>query len=84
MGASTSQECQTPRGSAVNLRTDPRLTVHLQGAQAADLAGTARVIDDDAERRTIFAKVVRVWRGQDVETMTRHSPLIEVSLADGA
>jgi deazaflavin-dependent oxidoreductase (nitroreductase family) len=68
------------RAWLLNLRADPRLILHLHGAQPADLAGTARVIDDEAERRAIFARVVRVWRGQDVETMTRYSPLIEVTL----
>jgi deazaflavin-dependent oxidoreductase (nitroreductase family) len=68
------------RAWLLNLRADPRLTVHLSGAQQADLAGTARIIDDDAERREVLARVVRVWRGQDIETMTRYSPLIEVTL----
>jgi deazaflavin-dependent oxidoreductase (nitroreductase family) len=72
------------RAWLLNLQADPRLTVHLHGATPVDLAGRARVIADDAERRAIFAQVVRVWRGQDIETMTRYSPLIEVSLTDGA
>jgi deazaflavin-dependent oxidoreductase (nitroreductase family) len=63
-----------------NLTADPRLTFHLKGAVAADLPATARVITDEAERRAVFARVVKVWRGQDIETMTRHSPLIEVSI----
>ena len=68
------------RAWLLNLRADPRLTVHLSGAPGADLAGTARIIDDDAERREVLARVMRVWRGQDIETMTRYSPLIEVTL----
>ena len=36
---------------------------------------------DEAERRTVFARIVQVWHGQEVETMTRHSPLIEVTIA---
>jgi deazaflavin-dependent oxidoreductase (nitroreductase family) len=63
-----------------NLAANPRLTFHLKGAVAADLPATARIIDDEAERRAIFARIVEVWRGQDVETMTRHSPLIEVTI----
>ena len=30
----------------------------------------------------MFAEVVRVWTGQDLETMTAYSPLIEVTLDD--
>ena len=63
-----------------NLGADPRLIVHLKGALAADLPARARVITDETERRAVFARIVRVWRGQDVETMTRHSPLIEVAI----
>jgi hypothetical protein len=48
----------------------------------ADLPAIARIIEDDAERREIFARLVKVWRGQEVETMTLHSPLIEVTLTD--
>ena len=63
-----------------NLTANPRLTVHLKGAVAVDLPATARIITDEAERRAVFARIVQVWRGQDVETMTRHSPLIEVTI----
>jgi deazaflavin-dependent oxidoreductase (nitroreductase family) len=63
-----------------NLAAEPRFTFHLKGAIAADLAATARIITDEAERRAVFARIVQVWRGQDVETMTQHSPLIEVTI----
>jgi hypothetical protein len=56
------------------------ITFHLKGAIAADLAATARIITDEAERRAVFALIVQVWRGQDLEAMTRHSPLIEVTI----
>jgi deazaflavin-dependent oxidoreductase (nitroreductase family) len=67
-----------------NLAADPHFTFHLKGRVAADLPATARVITDENERRAIFAEVVKVWRGQDVETMTKDSPLIEVTLEDRA
>lgn len=70
------------RAWLLNLAADPRLTVHLKGSVNADLAASARIISDEAERRAVFANVVRVWRGQEIETMTRFSPLIEVTLAD--
>jgi deazaflavin-dependent oxidoreductase (nitroreductase family) len=64
-----------------NLRADPRLTIHLKGSVRADLPATSREVTDDAERRAIFTWVVsHAWHQQDVEVMTRESPLIEVSL----
>jgi deazaflavin-dependent oxidoreductase (nitroreductase family) len=65
-----------------NLAADPHFTLHLKGSVAADLPATARIITDEVERRAVFAEVVRVWRGQDVETMTKDSPLIEVTVDD--
>jgi deazaflavin-dependent oxidoreductase (nitroreductase family) len=63
-----------------NLEADPHFTFHLKGQLSADLPATARIVTDEAERRSIFERVAQVWKGQDVETMVRHSPLIEVSL----
>jgi len=63
-----------------NLLADPHFTFHLKRPVAADLPATARVITDDAERRAVFERVVTVWTNQDIETMTRHSPLIEVTI----
>jgi deazaflavin-dependent oxidoreductase (nitroreductase family) len=66
-----------------NLRADPRMTFHLKGAVRADLPATARVIDDEAERRAIMPHIARNWRRNDVDVMVAYSPLIEVDL-DGA
>jgi deazaflavin-dependent oxidoreductase (nitroreductase family) len=63
-----------------NLEADPRLTFHLKDRVQADLPGTARVIEDEAERRTVLAQVARNWQRADLEAMIRHSPLIEVTL----
>jgi deazaflavin-dependent oxidoreductase (nitroreductase family) len=62
-----------------NLEADPRLTFHLKAIVQADLAATARIITEPAERREILEKVARVWR-RDPEEMIAHSPLIEVSI----
>ena len=71
----------TTRGWLHNLRADPRLIVHLKGEVKADLTATAREITDEAERRAVLRWVVEhAWRQQDVETMTRLSPLIEVEI----
>jgi deazaflavin-dependent oxidoreductase (nitroreductase family) len=70
------------RAWLLNLEADPRFTFHLKRPVAADLPATARIITDEAERRAVFTEVVKVWTRQDLETMTRHSPLIEVFIAD--
>lgn len=62
-----------------NLEADPRLTFHLKAIAEADLAATARIITEPAERREILEKVARVWH-RDPEEMIAHSPLIEVSI----
>lgn len=68
------------RSWLANLEADPRLTFHLKGAVRADLAATAREVTDAAERRAVLREVVKTWTNQDVETMTRYSPLIEVTI----
>jgi deazaflavin-dependent oxidoreductase (nitroreductase family) len=67
-----------------NLAADPHFTFHLKGSVSADIPATARIITDEVERRAVFAEVVKVWNRQDVETMTRYSPLIEVTLDERA
>jgi len=61
-----------------NLDADPRLTFHLKGAVKADLPATARVIEDEAERREVLPHVARAWKRKDLDDMVRTSPLIEV------
>jgi deazaflavin-dependent oxidoreductase (nitroreductase family) len=64
-----------------NLEADRRLTVHLKDpALTADLPATARVIDDEAERRAILPAIARTWGRGDVETMVAASPLIELTI----
>ena len=72
------------RAWLLNLEADQHLTFHLKGSVTADLPATARIITDEAERRAILVEVVKVWERMDVETMTRYSPLIEVTLDDRA
>ena len=69
------------RGWIRNLAADHRLTMHLKGPRAvADLAATARIITDPAERRTLLEEVAKNWRRTDVDAMVAHSPLIEVTI----
>lgn len=64
-----------------NVAADPRVILHLKGPDAAaDVAGTARVIMDPVERRTILEGVARNWKRTDLDVMVAHSPLIEVTV----
>ena len=64
-----------------NIEADPRVTIHLKGLLEADLPGTARVIGDPEERRSIAAWLVRhAWPRMDPEAMAASSPMIEVRL----
>lgn len=64
----------------LNLEADPHLTFHLKETVQADLPATARVIEDEAERRTVLTAVARNWQRDDLEAMVRESPLIEVTI----
>jgi deazaflavin-dependent oxidoreductase (nitroreductase family) len=68
------------RSWLANLDADPHMTFHLKGKVKADLPATARVIEDEAERREILPHIARNWGRKDLETMVRYSPLIEVTL----
>jgi deazaflavin-dependent oxidoreductase (nitroreductase family) len=71
------------RAWIANLEADPRFTFHLKGnygTPVADLPAHARVITDEAERRTILAQIIETaWHQMDLETMVASSPLIEVT-----
>jgi deazaflavin-dependent oxidoreductase (nitroreductase family) len=72
------------RSWIANLEANPSFTFHLKGpGPSADLAATARVITDDAERREILPKVAQVWGRRDIDAMIAMSPLIEVTLDAG-
>jgi len=68
-----------PRGWLANLKQDPHFTFHLKGPVSADLPATARVIEDEAERREVLPHIARIWKRKDVDKMVETSPLIEVS-----
>jgi len=73
------------RSWIANLEADPRLTVHLKGpAATADLAATARIVDDPTERRHVLERVAQAWKRTDIDTMVAMSPLIEVTISDPA
>ena len=68
------------RSWLANLDENPAFTLHLKGRIKADLPAQARIITDEAERHTVLASVARNWKRNDVETMVRQSPMIEVTL----
>jgi deazaflavin-dependent oxidoreductase (nitroreductase family) len=70
---------QRKRAWLGNLEADPHFTFHLKGKTRADLPAIARVIDDEAERRSILPHIARAWNRDDLDRMVRYSPLIEVT-----
>ncbi|TMC54817.1 MAG: nitroreductase family deazaflavin-dependent oxidoreductase [Chloroflexi bacterium] len=62
----------------LNLEANPHLTFHLKGKTRADLPATARIIDDETERRAILPHIARAWKRDDLDRMVQYSPLIEV------
>ena len=76
---SGSPVAERTRAWLLNLAADPHFTFHLKGRVTADLLAIARIITDEAERRALFVEIVKTWTNQDVESMTRYAPLIEVT-----
>lgn len=72
------------RSWLANLEADPRLTFHLKGTFRADLPATARIVSDEAERRSILRHVAQAWRRDDLQVMVEYSPLVEVTILDPA
>ena len=75
------QPARRRRSWLANLDANPEFTFHLKGKVRADLPATARVIDEETERRMILPHIARAWKRNDVENMVRYSPLIEVNLS---
>ena len=71
------------RDWVANLRADPRLTIHLKRGVSVDLPARARIITDEAERRTILRPICASWQALDrLEVFVARAPLIEVILDD--
>jgi len=68
------------RGYIANLTFNPHFTFHLKRPVNADIAATARVISDEAERREVLPHIARAWKRDDVDTMVESSPLFEVMI----
>jgi deazaflavin-dependent oxidoreductase (nitroreductase family) len=68
------------RSWLANLDADRHFTFHLKGKVRADVPATARIIEDETERRAVLPHIARIWGRKDLETMVKQSPLIEVTL----
>ena len=73
---------QRPRSWLLNVRAEPRVTLHLKSVVTADLPATAREITDPTERRHLMERVAAIWNRTDVDRMIELSPLVEL-LVDG-
>jgi deazaflavin-dependent oxidoreductase (nitroreductase family) len=66
-----------------NLRANPHFTFHLKQDTVADLAARAQPIDDPAQRRAIFSRILRnLDRSEDLESWIAGSPLVEVEFLE--
>lgn len=64
-----------------NVADNPEVTLHYKGPDAAgDVEGSARVITDPGERRTLLEGVARNWGRNDLDVMMEHSPLMVVTV----
>jgi deazaflavin-dependent oxidoreductase (nitroreductase family) len=70
-----------PRSWVANLKANPRFTFHLVDGVRADLAATARVVTDRAERERVIGPIAAKW-GYGREVMVAGSPLVEVTFPD--
>jgi hypothetical protein len=68
------------RGYMANLTADPHFTFHLKDGVSADLPATARIINDEAERRAVLIPIAHSWKRDDVDVMVASSPLFEVTI----
>jgi deazaflavin-dependent oxidoreductase (nitroreductase family) len=67
-----------------NIAADPHVVVHLKQSVTADVPATARVVTDPDERRPLIEAAAKRWGRTDVMDMLRHSPLIVLTIDEGA
>ena len=61
-----------------NMVAHPEFTFHLKESVRADLPARARPITDEAERRQVFAGILRKLGRSDLDEWVENSPLVEV------
>jgi deazaflavin-dependent oxidoreductase (nitroreductase family) len=69
-----------PRGWLANLKTNPRLVVHMKNGMDADLVAWARSVDDEDTRRRVLSDDAASWyrTQQPLDVLVASSPMIEV------
>jgi len=66
-----------------NMLANPEFTFHLKGNVKADLPATARAVRDEAERRSVFFKMLgKEGSKRDMDAWMKGSPLVEVLFKD--
>ena len=62
-----------------NLKAQPDFTLHLKRGVTADVSTHARLVEDPAERRDVFTRML-AGSSYDLEGWIAASPLVEVEL----
>jgi deazaflavin-dependent oxidoreductase (nitroreductase family) len=62
-----------------NLKAHPGFTLHLKRGVTADVSAHARPVEESAERRDVFTRML-ADSGYDLEAWIARSPLVEVEL----
>jgi deazaflavin-dependent oxidoreductase (nitroreductase family) len=64
-----------------NLLANPNFTFHFKESIKLDIPATAYPIEDEAERRTIMAKIIKIYDGgSSLEAWVAGSPLMRIVL----
>ncbi len=71
-----------PRGWLANIKTNPRVVVHMKNGMQADLVAWAHVVDDEATRRRVLSDDAASWyRTQHpLDVLVAASPMVELRL----
>ena len=69
-----------PRDWYANVLANPKLMFHLKESAKADLAATAQVVDDRAERRRVFEAATAKWYmdQEPLEDLIAEAPMIRI------
>ena len=72
-----------PRDWLANLRANPALVVHLEGAAPVDLDAVATEVVDESTRRAVLEHLTTSWyRGQvALDDLVASAPMVEVRFA---
>jgi deazaflavin-dependent oxidoreductase (nitroreductase family) len=71
-----------PRGWLANIKTNPRVVVHMKNGMQADLVAWAHVVDDEATRRRVLSDDAASWyrTQRPLDVLVAASPMVELRL----